>query len=200
MYKSSHYPAYDVWEQHQEWDEHTRKIVGKRRMAQVEHRFFQQEEARLLYTLAGVLTNEIGDHVLTYITQHIDNSTDSPIGESQRKVGVPEKKTLYRMGLQGLDELAQQKHQQRFVEIKRPQQEDLLRLVEQGQAPMTPAWQQVPQKDFFKKLLHDVVAAYYSHPAVWSEIGYGGPAYPRGYVRVEKGLVDPWEAKRDGTS
>ncbi|WP_369127188.1 hypothetical protein [Paenibacillus antri] len=36
--------------------------------------------------------------------------------------------------------------------------------------------------------------AYYSHPAVWSEIGYGGPAYPRGYVRTQLGQLDPWEA------
>jgi len=54
--------------------------------------------------------------------------------------------------------------------------------------------------DFFKQLLHDTVSAYYSHPLVWSDIGYGGPAYPRGYVRVEKGLTDPWEAKANDES
>ncbi|KQX56587.1 hypothetical protein ASD40_04085 [Paenibacillus sp. Root444D2] len=30
---------------------------------------------------------------------------------------------------------------------------------------------------------------------VWSEIGYAGPAYPRGYVRTQLGQLDPWEAQ-----
>jgi len=32
---------------------------------------------------------------------------------------------------------------------------------------------------------------------VWSEMGYGGPAYPRGYYRIEAGVTDPWEAKAE---
>jgi hypothetical protein len=56
---------------------------------------------------------------------------------------------------------------------------------------------QIPAKELFYKLLTESVAAYYSHPTVWSEIGYAGPAYPRGYVRTEWGITDPWEAKRE---
>lgn len=37
----------------------------------------------------------------------------------------------------------------------------------------------------------------YPHPRVWSEIGYAGPAYPRGYVRTQLGQLDPWEAKAE---
>lgn len=53
----------------------------------------------------------------------------------------------------------------------------------------------VPQHEFFQKLLTLTVEAYYSHPKVWSGLGYGGPAYPRGYVRTQLGQLDPWEAK-----
>jgi hypothetical protein len=35
---------------------------------------------------------------------------------------------------------------------------------------------------------------YYSHPHSWSEIGFGGPANPRGYVRMYYDRRDPWEA------
>jgi hypothetical protein len=38
------------------------------------------------------------------------------------------------------------------------------------------------------------VLAYYSHPTAWSEIGFGGPASPRGYVRMGFNRRDPWEA------
>ena len=33
----------------------------------------------------------------------------------------------------------------------------------------------------FSVVMRYVVQAYYSHPWAWNEIGFGGPAYPRGY-------------------
>ena len=42
-------------------------------------------------------------------------------------------------------------------------------------------------------------AAFYSHPWAWNEIGFGGPAYPRGYVRLGSATRDGerrrWEAR-----
>ena len=29
-----------------------------------------------------------------------------------------------------------------------------------------------------------ILAAFYSHPWAWNEIGFGGPAYPRGFMRL----------------
>jgi hypothetical protein len=188
MTKNSHYPSYDVWEEHREWDPHTRQIVGKRRSPQVAHRYFSHEEALLIQALATVLVDDQRLEVLTFVTQHVDESVSSPIGEAQRKVGVPEKKELYRQGLQGVNRASHDRFGVDFIALEKEQQCDVLKQVQHDEH----------LKPFFKKLLHDVVGAYYSHPLVWSEIGYGGPAYPRGYVRVEKGLVDPWEAKADG--
>jgi hypothetical protein len=49
---------------------------------------------------------------------------------------------------------------------------------------------------FFRHLLVKTAAGiYYAHPAAWSEIGFGGPASPRGYVRLGFDQRDPWEAK-----
>jgi hypothetical protein len=39
-----------------------------------------------------------------------------------------------------------------------------------------------------------VLAAFYSHPWAWNEIGFGGPAYPRGYARLSPGQREHWEA------
>ncbi|MGH8181653.1 MAG: GMC family oxidoreductase [Steroidobacteraceae bacterium] len=38
------------------------------------------------------------------------------------------------------------------------------------------------------------MGGFYAHPTSWSEIGYGGPASPRGYVRMDYDRRDPWEA------
>jgi hypothetical protein len=53
----------------------------------------------------------------------------------------------------------------------------------------------MPCNVFFReRVTHDVLAAYYSHPTAWNEIGFGGPAAPRGYVRMYFNRRDPWEA------
>ena len=57
-----------------------------------------------------------------------------------------------------------------------------------------------PHVCFTQRIAHDIVYAYYSHPSSWNEIGWGGPASPRGYVRTGYDERDPWEAAevRDG--
>jgi hypothetical protein len=42
--------------------------------------------------------------------------------------------------------------------------------------------------------MRTVVAVFYAHPWAWNEIGFGGPAYPRGYIRLGIGHREPWEA------
>ena len=96
-----------------------------------------------------------------------------------------------------LNKLSQQLYHQNLFAILPEQQFGLIAALQTGNAPELPDWDRVPQKELFKKLLELTVSAYYSHPTIWSEIGYGGPAYPRGYVRTELGLTDPWEAKLD---
>ena len=57
-------------------------------------------------------------------------------------------------------------------------------------------WGDMPCELFFSdRALADVVAAYYAHPTAWSEIGFGGPTGPRGYVRMDPDERDPWEAR-----
>ena len=34
-----------------------------------------------------------------------------------------------------------------------------------------------------------ILSAFYSHPWAWNEIGFGGPAYPRGYARLGRGAA-----------
>lgn len=45
-----------------------------------------------------------------------------------------------------------------------------------------------------QNLLAAIVKIYYAHPAAMSEIGFGGPASPRGYVRLGADRFDGWEA------
>ena len=56
-------------------------------------------------------------------------------------------------------------------------------------------WQRLPVHRYWMLLLQDCVEAYYAHPWSWDEIGFGGPAYPRGYMRLERGEPEPWEVE-----
>jgi hypothetical protein len=54
---------------------------------------------------------------------------------------------------------------------------------------------------FFRhELLRLIVEIYYAHPAAWSEIGFGGPASPRGYLRLTANRRDSWEAAERDTA
>ena len=56
-------------------------------------------------------------------------------------------------------------------------------------------WKRMPVERFWMLLVQDCADAYYSHPWAWDEIGFGGPAYPRGYMRLERGEAEPWESE-----
>ena len=56
-------------------------------------------------------------------------------------------------------------------------------------------WSQMNIKRFWTMLVADCCSVYYAHPHAWDEIGFGGPAYPRGYMRLEEGEPEPWEVE-----
>ena len=107
---------------------------------------------------------------------------------------LPEERDAWRLGLKALDAEAQARFGARFHELGAWAQDELLKLAEKGD--LTGAvWEGMPSKLFFhQRILADVVKAYYAHPTAWNEIGWGGPASPRGYVRMGFDRRDPWEA------
>ena len=48
--------------------------------------------------------------------------------------------------------------------------------------------------------MQDALEGYYAHPWAWDEIGFGGPAYPRAYTRLERGEPEPWEVEPRATT
>jgi hypothetical protein len=106
----------------------------------------------------------------------------------------------WRRGLKALDDEARLRFGADFVDLPSSRQDDLLEFVQRNEV-RSPAWAKLPAKDFFSsRVLHDVVNAYYAHPTAWNEIGFGGPASPRGYVRLGFDQRDSWEAaeRKDG--
>jgi hypothetical protein len=190
---ASHYQHFNVLDEQEHWDDHTRKIVTGRLEFPKQLKFLTEAEAQ---RMVGVCRQLIGDsraEILEYIVRHIDNTLSSDIGESERKQGVPKTKELVRGGLSALEQAAQEQYQTTFSELDEQRQKGMLQDISEQRGSPEHVWQSVPQKPLFTKWLSLTVEAYYSHPYVWSEIGYAGPAYPRGYVRAQLGQLDPWE-------
>jgi hypothetical protein len=54
-------------------------------------------------------------------------------------------------------------------------------------------WDELPPKRAWSVVMRAILSAFYSHPWSWNEIGFGGPAYPRGYARFGIGQRESWE-------
>ncbi|WP_442602061.1 gluconate 2-dehydrogenase subunit 3 family protein [Paenibacillus sp. KN14-4R] len=191
-----HYPMYDVMSQQQHWDEHTRSIVTSRLLREDQFHFLNLIEIEVLRAWCSRLMDDDRSDIITYILGHIDRSLFENKGEGQRKAHVPPAPILIRTGLNDVEDLSLSLHSKHFWEISTEIQQNLMNDISEGKGQQGDEHMRVPPKEFFQKLLIWTVEAYYSHPKVWSEIGYGGPAYPRGYVRLSHGQADPWEATR----
>lgn len=124
----------------------------------------------------------------------VDNKMVKDLTDGYRDSRLPKMQDAWRRGLHALDQEARAKYGGRFHAISRSEQNALLAKMQHGEL-IDPAWDGMPCKVFFsERMVHDIVGAYYAHPIAWNEIGFGGPASPRGYVRMGFDRRDPWEA------
>ena len=194
----THYPDYNVLDRIDEWDAYTKEVVRKRLGPFSGLRFFSEREARYIAVIASHLIYDDREDILSWVIHHFDDKMSTETGEAQRKVGVPPEQVLVRDGLRVLDKVSKMNYGKDSGKLETDRQFKLLSNLQLGQAPQVSEWSYIPQKELFDKLASVIVSAYYSHPTVWSEIGYGGPMYPGTYLRIEQGLTDGWEATRDG--
>jgi hypothetical protein len=192
---ASEYPGFDVMAERRAWDPFTRSVVGQRLQLKAPRRL-REAEARTLRAVAGRLLAEERPEVLDFVVAHFDQRLAANVGEGQRAPDVPPEAELLRRGLAALDGLARGRGGKGgFGDLPVEEQDALLRALSQGRLSPADAMAGIPQKPLFQKLLAVAADAWASHPSVWSEIGYAGPAYPRGYYRMGRGILDPWEPR-----
>ncbi len=191
---TSPYASYDVlakWDT-VSFDDATRTVLHRRLHDTPSRRFFTADEfavlevacARLLATAPG----------RPPIANWIDDDLAHGRSEGFRAPDWPPHDVAWRLGLGGLQAEARRRFGRAFAELDGAQQDGTLRAVQAGDGD-TRAFGGLPPDRFFRDLLlRTAVAHFYSRPEAWSEIGFGGPASPRGYVRLQLDRRDPWEA------
>ncbi|MBV9252242.1 MAG: gluconate 2-dehydrogenase subunit 3 family protein [Acetobacteraceae bacterium] len=190
------YPGYDVLAKRHSpsWNEQTRRVIDRRLAMPREPRFFTEAEWRTLNFVCDGIIPQPKHRPPVPIAAMIDQKVYENHTDGFRNSRLPKMQEAWRRGLHAIEQEAQARHGAAFDQLAPQQQDALLQDMQKGELS-GPAWGDMPCKLFFtERLLHDIIHAYYSHPTAWSEIGFGGPASPRGYVRMGFNRRDPWEA------
>jgi hypothetical protein len=197
MSERSRYPGYDVLAKREtpSWDEPTRRAIDKRLHVPSEARFLTAAERAVADALCRRILPQDGEGETVPLAALLDAKLFADHGDGFREADMPYMREAWRIGLAALDAEAKARHDGRgFAAISCDDQDSLLAMMQEGLF-CAPHWCGLDAQKFFeRRVLVDVPALYYGHPKAWSEIGFGGPASPRGYVRLEGERRDPWEA------
>lgn len=194
--RPTRYPGYDVLNKREtpSWDAPTRAVIDERLATPREPRFFDAVQWLALTHLCHCIVPQADAEPVVPLAALVDAKLTKNTGDGYRDARLPPSRDAWKIGLAALDTESRAQFDLPFASVERPQQHALLEQMQRGDMH-NDAWQGMPAKLFFeKRVLHDVCSAYYSHPHAWSEIGFGGPANPRGYVRLYFDRRDPWEA------
>lgn len=198
--KGARYPGYDVlakWNS-PSYDDVTRDVLAKRLHEVPPRRFLDAAEWSLLDAVNARLLPQDDRPQPIPITPWIDAMLFDNRGEGFRIADLPPMREAWQKGLAALADETERRHGKPFAELDTAAQDALLADVAADRVE-SPQWQAVADrfaKRFFSDtLLKTAAGIYYAHPDAWSEIGFGGPASPRGYVRLGIDARDPWEGK-----
>lgn len=191
-----YYPSFHTLDQRNFWDARTREVILDRVHNVPAIRFFTADETKLMEAICRHLMpqDDRAPEIRIPIVPWIDKRLYDDTHDGYRFESMPPDRDAYRLGLQAVEEASRTLHSAGFTEIGEGQQDELLALFHDGGAAAVDALHgRMPVERFWMLLLQDCIDAYYAHPFAWDEIGFGGPAYPRAYMRLERGEAEPWE-------
>jgi hypothetical protein len=191
------YPGYDVLAK---WDSPsfnaaTREVLAVRLAPPPPFRFFSADEAKLLQAVIERLLPQPDRAEPIPVAAWIDAYLFEGQDQGYRDSRMPPRAESWRRGLAGIGAEAERRFSTPFVELGPEPQDEVLQAVQRGETDAEPWGGMDPRRFFVDDLLTLAAQLYYTHPDAWSEIGFGGPASPRGYVRMGFGESDPWEAR-----
>ena len=182
------FDGFDVLAESSHWDPVTRERVLARMDAVPNLEFFDAVEASTARALCDRLVAQ-DDEPRVPVVELIDQRLCRREGDGYRYADMPEDGVAWKRSLAGLDHDAHIRAGHRFDTLTTANQRDLLEAInlEDG------LWHGMPARRVFELWMRYVTTAFYSHPWAWNEIGFPGPAYPRGYKAFAVGQLEPFE-------
>jgi Gluconate 2-dehydrogenase subunit 3 len=189
------YPDYDVLAEADHWDEVTRRVVLDRVENVPPIRFFDPTEAATLKAFCDVAVAQDSEPRIPVLS-YVDEKLHSGRGDGWRYFDLPDDGTVWRRVARGLDAEARSQSFESYADAPLDVQTGIVHRFSKAQLHGG-VWETVNVARAFSVVMRYIAQAFYGHPWSWSEIGFGGPAYPRGYSAFGSphlGENEPWEA------
>jgi Gluconate 2-dehydrogenase subunit 3 len=185
------YPDYNVLDEVGHWDEVTRRLVLERVEQVAPIRFFTSEEAAALGAFCDVLLAQDREPKIPVLNM-IDAKLFAGQLDGFRYADMPDDRQTWRRVAAGLDAAAVQHGAIEFSGASDEIQQRVVEAFAEGKLHGR-VWDELPPSRAWKVVTRGALSAFYSHPWAWNEIGFGGPAYPRGFARLGVGQRESWE-------
>jgi hypothetical protein len=110
--------------------------------------------------------------------------------------GMPDDRDTWRIVLAGLDDATQERFgEPQFSALEWDDQTGIVSDLADGKLRLRgETGQSIDTSRAWSVCMRAILSGFYSHPWAWNEIGFGGPAYPRGFMRLGPvGTLEPFE-------
>lgn len=186
------FPGFDVLAQAPHWDDATRAVLDARMATSPAPRFFseaQQPTARCL--LDQLVGQQAGpDDVKVDLLAMVDARLADGETDGWRYDTMPHDAEAWRQSLDALNSDARARFGADFAKCRPSSQRELLESIRTSSEDL---WHGMGPAQLWSLWTRYAATAFYSHPLVWNEIGFAGPAYPRGYKATGIGKREPFE-------
>ena len=184
------FPGFDVLSQAPHWDQVTADLVASRSGPPPEIKFFTAAERACASALLDHLTGQFREPRVP-VLQMIDARLAAGETDGWRYADMPEDGQAWRDTLSYLDADAKARCGSTFAEAAGADRHHLIQAVQDQASGGT--WHGLPAEHVWSLWTRYACTACYAHPAAWAEIGFPGPAYPRGYKNAGVGKLEPFE-------
>ncbi len=183
------FPGLDVLSQAGHWDRVTADVILARVGPLPAVTFFTAAEKACAAALLDQLTGQ-RDEPLVPVLQMIDARLAAGETDGWRYADMPEDGQAWRDTLSYLNVDAADRCGTAFADAPEADQAALLQAVLDLKVH---EWHGLPAAQVWSLWTRYACTAFYSHPSAWAEIGFPGPAYPRGYKNAGIGKLEPFE-------
>ncbi len=190
----SRFPGFDALDQADAWDPVTAGVVLARLGPLPPLRFFtpqQESVARPLLDLILAQHEEPRVPVFEMVDQRLAELTT----DGWRYEDLPPDPQAWARSLEAMESDALAEHGHGFAACSPDEQAGMLEsLLDLGDG----VWHGMHADRVWSLWSRYACTAFYSHPWAWNEIGWPGPAYPRGYKNPGVGTREPFEVPDAG--
>jgi hypothetical protein len=177
--------------QAQHWDQVTADLVTARLSPPSGLAFFTAAEAACAGILLNLLTGQQDNQEIS-VLHMVDARLAAAETDGWRYRDMPEDGQAWRDTLAYLDEDAAARCGTTFADAP---EDDQLALIQAVQDLAAKDWHELNAAHVWSLWTRYACTALYAHPLAWNEIGFPGPAYPRGYKNTGVDKLEPFEVR-----